>query len=231
MTEEELREIHLPPYISAIDDGVGSVMISYNSWNGVKCHGNSYLINDVLKDELGFDGFVISDWKGINQVNGDFKEAIKTSVNAGVDMAMQPDDYIPFIDLLKQLVNEGQVSMDRIDDAVSRILEVKMRLGLFENPYAEGNGDLIGNVGGYGLSSEDQQMLQAVKNAGIPYTVILLSGRPLDIQDELEDADAFITAWLPGTEGGSGIADVIFGDFEPTGKLSHPGQNHTLMYP
>lgn len=336
ISESELRAIHLPPYISAIDAGVGSVMVSFSSWNGVKCHGNAYLIHDVLKNELGFDGFVISDWNGINQLNGDFKQAIKSAINAGIDMAMQPDNYETFIDLLEQLVNEGQVSMDRIDDAVARILEIKFRLGLFdnpyattaladtvgcaahrevarqavreslvllknndllplpkndvtilvagakandvgamcggwtiswqgglgaitegttilegfqqtigspnvvyssnpgqipvadyavvvvgENPYAEGAGDLNGNIAGFGLSDDDQQMITAVRNAGIPYVVVLLSGRPLDISTELEDANAFIAAWLPGTEGGSGIADVIFGDVEPTGKLSH----------
>jgi beta-glucosidase len=335
--EDELREIHLPPYVSAIEAGVGSVMISFSSWNGAKCHGSSQLINELLKDELGFQGFVLSDWKGIDQVNGDFKMAIKASVNAGIDMAMQPDNYIQFIDLLTQLVNEGQVPMERIDDAVSRILTQKFQLGLFdnpyantdltdtvgcdshrevarqavreslvilkndgllpmsknngkilvagskgndvgalcggwtiswqgslgeitegttvyegiaekvgnenvvftsnpgqipeadyavvvvgENPYAEGSGDIYWTNGsGFILSAQDKAMVQAVKNNGIPMVVLLISGRPLDIRDELDDTEAFIAAWLPGSEGGAGIADILFGDYFPSGKLSH----------
>jgi len=335
ITESELRSVHLPPYISAIDAGVGTVMASYNSWNGVKCHGNKQLLTDVLKTELGFNGFVISDWKGIDQLNGDFKTAIKIGINAGVDMAMQPDNYVPFIQFLTELVNSGDVPMSRIDDAVRRILRIKFQMGLFEhhtadlslkskvgssehrevarqavrkslvllknngilpfskttgniliagakgkdigamcggwsitwqgklgeitegtsiyegvlekigsartlytdnsaqiptadfaivvvgeNPYAESAGD-IATAEKFGLSADDKAMIQAVKTKGIPFVVVLLSGRPLDIQAELTLSNAFVAAWLPGTEGGSGIADVLFGDYVPTGKLSH----------
>ena len=337
ISEEELRDIHLEPYISSIEAGAGSVMASFSSWNGEKCHGHEYLLTDVLKEELQFEGFLLSDWLGIDQLNGDFKAPVTMAVNAGIDMAMQPNNYIQFIDVLKQSVNDGSVSMERIDDAVSRILRIKFRMGLFENPYAdnnmadtvgcnahreiarqavreslvllkndnilpfqkeeddilvagskandigaqcggwsiwwqggngnitegttiydavsqvngsenthftasssnipdadfaivavgenpyaEGAGDLYhSGASGFDLSQEDKNLIQAIEESGIPYVVVLISGRPLDIREELEISDAFLAAWLPGSEGGSGIADVLFGDYEPTGKLSH----------
>ncbi len=337
LPEEELRQIHLPPYKAAIKAGVGSVMASFNSWNGEKCHGRKDLLTDLLKVELGFDGFVVSDWNGINQVDDDFKTAIEKSINAGVDMAMQPNNYTQFITLLTELVNEGKVSQDRIDDAVRRILKVKFQMGLFENstapvtlidsvgcqahrevgrravreslvllknngilplkknnskvlvagfkgndvgamcggwtitwqgqfgkttegttilaglknalgstnvvysnsanslpdadyavvvvgeqPYAESGGDLYRyGSNGFQLSADDKALVSAVKAKNIPMVVILFSGRPLDIRPELNASDAFIAAWLPGSEGGSGIADVLVGDYAPTGKLSH----------
>ncbi len=107
ITEEQLRKVFLPGYIEAIKAGVGSVMVSYSSWNGVKCHANKFLVTDLLKNELKFDGFVVSDWEGVKQCAPDFKEAIKLSVNAGVDMFMEPYKTPEFVNLLKELVNEG----------------------------------------------------------------------------------------------------------------------------
>jgi beta-glucosidase len=134
LTEAQLRAIHIPPFIDAIQKGVGSVMISYSSWNGVKMHGNKYLITDVLKGELGFTGFVVSDWAGINQLSTDYALAVRTSINAGIDMIMVPDNYKTFISTLRAEVNAGRVTTQRIDDAVSRILTKKFELGLFERP-------------------------------------------------------------------------------------------------
>lgn len=335
--EQELREIHLKPYIGAIDAGVGSIMVSFSSWNGIKCHANKYLLSDILKKELGFEGFVVSDWNGINQLDPDFKKAIEQAINAGIDMAMQPNNYKEFIQNLKELVNEGKVSDERIDDAVSRILRVKFEMGLFENyqanldlidtvgcnahrkiareavrksvvllknqgilplskesgkilvagrkakdigvmcggwtiswqgstgaitegttiyegiqdvigderleftdsynlipdadyaivvvgeqPYAESRGDIYpAEPSKFGLSFEEKEMIKAIKGKNIPVVVVLISGRPLDISDELMDSEAFLASWLPGSEGGSGIADILFGDYSPTGKLSH----------
>ncbi len=146
ITEEQLRKRFLPGYIEAIKAGVGSVMVSYSSWNGVKCHVNKFLVTDLLKNELKFDGFVVSDWEGVKQCAPDFKEAIKLSVNAGVDMFMEPYKTPEFINLLKELVNEGEVTQDRIDDAVRRILKVKFTMGLFENPFPiETLQDSLGN--------------------------------------------------------------------------------------
>ncbi|MBE3100818.1 MAG: glycoside hydrolase family 3 C-terminal domain-containing protein [Firmicutes bacterium] len=139
-SEEYLREAYLYPYLSALEVPVGSIMVSFSSWNGVKMHSNLYLINDVLKEELGFEGFVVSDWAGINDidgVSGISEMDIQEGINAGIDMVMVPDDYLGFINMLTELVNEGKVSEARIDDAVRRILTVKFELGLFENPYAD----------------------------------------------------------------------------------------------
>jgi beta-glucosidase-like glycosyl hydrolase len=141
LTEEELRSIHLAPFKAAVDAGVGSVMVSFSSTDlgggPLKTHGDSYLVNEVLKGELGFDGFVISDWQGVDQVSEDYAEAVRTSINAGVDMVMVPSEYRRFIDTLLAEVDSGGVSEERIDDAVSRILTQKFALGLFEQPLAD----------------------------------------------------------------------------------------------
>jgi beta-glucosidase len=137
--EGTLREIHMAGYIDAIEAGVGSIMASYNSWNGEKLHGSGYLLTDVLKNELGFEGFIVSDWKGVDQLDGDYREAIKKAINAGIDMVMVPDQYIVFIGHLLSLVEDGEVSVERIDDAVSRILKQKFLLNLFDEPYTDGS--------------------------------------------------------------------------------------------
>ncbi len=104
VSEKVLREIHLKPYDAAIKAGVGSIMVSYSSWNGVKMHENKYLLTDVLKGEMGFKGFLVSDWAAINQLGPDYKEDIKKSINAGLDMIMVPDKYEEFITDLTELV-------------------------------------------------------------------------------------------------------------------------------
>lgn len=331
--EQTVRQLYLRGYISAINAGVKSVMISYNSISGLKMHGSKYWITDVLKTELGFKGFVVSDWQGIDQLSGDYKTDIEISINAGIDMVMVPNNFKEFIQYLKELVNENKVSIERVDDAVRRILTVKFELGLFEKPYTDrsltatigstahrgiarqcvreslvllknknnflplpkttgriliagkngvdlgnqcggwtiswqgGSGDITlgttvyhairntvssstqvnysydgsiaqsGDIGilvigetpyaeGNGdsqnlsLDAEDLNAINNFKNAGIPYVIILISGRPMIITDVLDDCNAFIAAWLPGTEG-QGIADVLFGDYNFTGKLSH----------
>lgn len=139
-SEAELRAVHLPPFKAAVDRGVGSVMISYSSFNGVKSHANKYLITDVLKRELGFTGFVVSDYSAIDLIDGvkGFSQAeVATSINAGLDMIMVPNEYQKFIELLEAAVNAGQIPMSRIDDAVSRILTKKFEMGLFEVPMAD----------------------------------------------------------------------------------------------
>jgi len=334
--EPTLRRIHLPGYVTAVRAGVGSIMPSYNSWNGVKCSASKRLLTEILKQELGFEGLLISDYNAIDQITKDYKAAIEISVNAGMDMAMAPSRYRQFFNLLKELVNEGQVPMSRIDDAVTRILRVKFAMGLMdkgrsqladrslhktfgspehrqvareavrqslvllknqgktlpiskrvrrihvagkgaddignqcggwtiawqgrsgevttggttilsaiknaaskntqvtfskdgteaagadigvvvigERPYAEGVGDRTDLA----LDKADVEAVTNMKKAGIPVVVILLSGRPMIVNEALELADAFIAAWLPGTEG-QGVADVLFGDYTPTGKLS-----------
>jgi beta-glucosidase len=331
--EATLRAIHLPGYRSAIAAGVGSVMASFSSWNGQKMHGSRYLLTDVLKGELGFQGFVVSDWAGIDQLPGDYASDVETSINAGIDMVMVPDRYPEFVSTLRSLVQSGRVPQSRIDDAVRRILRQKIALGPWEKPYAdrsllaqvgsdahrqlgreavrkslvllknEGrllplskmtrrihvagkNADDLGNqcggwtitwqggsgaitvgttilqgiraavlggasvtysrdgsgadgadVGvvvigetpyaeGYGdrtdlaLPAEDVAAVRAVRAVRVPTVVVLVSGRPLILGSILDEADAIVAAWLPGTEG-AGVADVLFGDFPPTGRLSH----------
>ncbi|HET7623714.1 MAG TPA: glycoside hydrolase family 3 N-terminal domain-containing protein [Verrucomicrobiae bacterium] len=336
--EATLRSVYLPPYIAAIKAGVGSIMVSYSSWNGKKMSENKYLLTDVLKKELGFQGFLVSDWAAIDQLSTDYKTAIDKSINAGMDMVMIPNgpgkknNYIEFIGDLKELIAEGKVPESRIDDAARRILRVKFAMGLFENPRTDSKllseigsaahravarecvreslvllknenhalplskkakriavvgkaADDIGiQCGGWTIGwqshagkvttggttilegirhavakgtdivfSEDGSNVQAadaavvvvgempyaemkgdrsdlrvpakdlalihkVKSAGIPVVTILLSGRPLVLGTALDDSDAFVAAWLPGTEG-DGVADVLFGDFKPRGKL------------
>ena len=339
LDEEELRSKYIKPFKESIKMGVGSIMVSYNSWKGKKLHGHKYLINDVLKKELKFDGIVVSDWAGINELDKDYKTCIIQSINAGIDMNMvpgslNPDDnsYDDFIRLAIESVKEGSIPMERIDDAVSRILKIKKKLGLFDKPIkAPKNTDVVGskkhrdlarksvrkslvllknkgdilplnkdsgkitlvgehadNIGyqsggwtihwqggsgditpgttildafksavadsnsihyskygenllnpdmvvvvvgekpyseGVGdreslhLSDEDIKLLKKVKNSNLPYVVVLISGRPMIINEALAESDAFVAAWLPGTEGG-GISDVIFGDYNFTGRLS-----------
>ncbi len=134
LSEEELRAIHIKPYPPAIEAGVLTVMASFNSWNGDKCHGHKFLLTDVLKNELGFDGYIISDWDGIDYLSEDYFDAVSMGVNAGIDMFMVSEDWRDFIDHIKTHVNNGTISMSRIDDAVRRILAVKFASGLFEKP-------------------------------------------------------------------------------------------------
>ena len=131
--EAALRRIHLPGYVTAIEAGVGSIMPSYSSWNGVRCSASKRLLTEILKEELGFDGFLISDYNAIHQIDpADFKKSIMISINAGMDMAMEPGGYRDFYRNLKELAEEGKVPMSRIDDAVTRILRVKLAMGLMD---------------------------------------------------------------------------------------------------
>lgn len=135
--EAMLRKLHLAPYLDAIKAGARCVMASFSSWGGMKMHANRYLLTDVLKGELGFSGFIVTDWEAINQITPDYYEAVVTSINAGIDMNMVPFDYKKFIHCLTRAVNHGDVSIERIDDAVRRILLVKMEMGLFDQPYSQ----------------------------------------------------------------------------------------------
>ncbi|WP_246510688.1 glycoside hydrolase family 3 N-terminal domain-containing protein [Nonomuraea endophytica] len=140
VSEADLRAIHLPPFVESIRAGVGSVMITYSSWNGVKSHGHQYLITTLLKGELGFTGLVVSDWNGIDQIDGatGFTAAeVRQAVNAGIDMVMVPHEWRAFISMLRAEVQAGRVPMSRIDDANRRILTKKVELGLFERPLTD----------------------------------------------------------------------------------------------
>lgn len=336
LSESELRAIHMAGYVSAIKAGVGTIMPSYSSWNGVKCSGSKRLLTEILKEELKFDGFLISDYDAIDEMPGDYKTQIETSTNAGMDMFMVSAKYRELYTLLLELVRENRVAMSRIDDAVTRILRVKFAMELMdagrsqladrklhasfgsaahrqvarecvratlvllknekrvlpvskklnrihvagksadnignqcggwtiswqgksgnqtsggttilkaiqetvspqtkvaysidganatgadlgivvigETPYAE----FMGDRQSLELSEEDVAVVDKMKQSGMPLLVVLISGRPVIIDKVIDKADAFVAAWLPGTEG-RGVTDVLFGDFKPVGKLS-----------
>src|SRR5215216_4612375 len=301
LSESELRDIHMAGYVSAIKAGVGTIMPSYSSWNGVKCSGSKRLLTEILKEELKFDGFLISDYDAIDEMPGDYKTQIETSANAGMDMFMVSTKYRELYTLLLELVRENRVAMSRIDDAVTRILRVKFAMGLMDAGrshladrklhasfgsaahrqvarecvraslvllknekrvvpvskklnrihVAGKSADDIGNqCGGWTISwqgksgdqtsggttilkaiqetvsvqtkitySKDGAVVEKMKQAGMPLVIVLISGRPLIIEKVIDKADAFVAAWLPGTEG-RGVTDVLFGDFKPVGKLS-----------
>jgi beta-glucosidase len=353
-SRRDFARIDLAPYVPAVrEHRAGSVMPSFSSvdWtdDGVgdplKMHAHRELITGVLKHKIGFDGFVISDWEGIHQIPGDYPTQVRTGVNAGIDMFMEPFSYQDFETTLLAEVAAGNVSRARIDDAVRRILVKKFELGLFEHPFTDrsnidevgsashralarkavaqsqvllknrgralplsgheriyvagSNADDIGNqAGGWtvawqGLSgdtipgttilegirqvapdaqvtfSEDASAPTAGNDVGIvvvgetPYAegfgdvggplwqdngvprepktmrlnaadraavdrvcgsiatcaVVVVSGRPMILSDQLAEMDALVTAWLPGSQG-EGVADVLFGRRPFTGRLS-----------
>ncbi|MFD3498263.1 glycoside hydrolase family 3 N-terminal domain-containing protein [Streptomyces sp. NPDC058676] len=155
VTRQQLETVHLAPYETAVDRGVGTVMPSYSSLDiagdgrgPVKMHARADMLNGVLKGRMGFDGFVISDWAAIDQLPGDYASDVRTSINAGLDMIMVPYAYQDFRATLLDEIEAGRVGEQRIDDAVSRILTQKFRLGLFEKPYADTSGaSRIGSAG------------------------------------------------------------------------------------
>lgn len=330
---QEINDRLLPPYREAVKAGVGSIMASFSSTHGIYMHAHKELITDTLKQSMGFDGIVVTDWRGYSR----FGE--NDIINAGVDMVMAVEgDLIPFQEGLKKGVLNGDVSLERIDDAIRRILRQKFRMGLFENPfpdpsltetvgcvahrekarqavreslvllkndndllplnkhtkkivvvgehannsglqsggwtvawqgvhetyagstnilqgiqdaatgtviydqngngnhydaevaiivvgenpYAEHFGDIGDGSGWYTLTlrEEHQQYINAYADQGMKIVVLLISGRPLVVTRQIEQADAFVAAWLPGSEG-NGIADVLFGDYNFTGRLPH----------
>ncbi len=149
LTDQDL-EPFIRPYSDAISAGARTVMVDLGMVNDIRTHSNYHLITEVLKGQFGFTGIVVSDWNGANNLNADYSIALKTAINAGIDMFMEPDHWKnkDFIGTVINLVNTSQVSHSRIDDAVSRILRVKFEAGLFENPYPNRNFLTNGNFGG-----------------------------------------------------------------------------------
>tara|TARA_R100001086_G_scaffold90604_1_gene44688 strand:- start:89 stop:2665 length:2577 start_codon:yes stop_codon:yes gene_type:complete len=343
-TEQELIDIHAQGYFTALEAGVQTVMSSFSSWQGVKMHGSHVMLTEVLKDRLGFTGFVVGDWNGHGQVPGCTNTDCPQSLNAGLDMYMAPDSWKGLYESTLQHAKDGNIPMERLDDAVRRILRVKLAYGIFdkpapserpgandeslmatpeareiarravreslvllknndnllplsteqtilvigdgadsitkaaggwtlswqgggydnghfpngqsilegiedallpgggtlifdptgesnvdadvviavygENPYAEGIGDI--RTMDFVPNGFDTSKLEAFQDKGVPVVSVFLSGRPLWVNPELNDSDAFVAAWLPGSEG-AGIADVLFQtepDFDFTGRLS-----------
>lgn len=206
ISETTLRDIHLPPYTAGLQQGVGTIMASFSQWNGAHCHSHEYLLTDVLKEEMGFAGFILSDWAGINQVNpADFSAAIADCINAGIDMAMQPHDYIDFQERLRNLVLNGEVPLARIDDAVRRILRIKFRMGLFEHPFApEGLADTVGCPTHRAVAREAvRKSLVLLKNDGL---LPLSKSTPqvLVAGSRANDLGAQCGGWTISWQGGSG---------------------------
>lgn len=345
MSERYFREFYLPPYEAAVDAGALSVMTSFNELDGVPATANHYLLQDLLRDEMGFEGFVVTDYTSINEMvhhgyAADDRDAAKKAVLAGVDMDLQGELYYKY---LVGLVEDGEVPEKVIDDAVRRILEMKARLGLFDDPYlycdaerekeivyseanleaardvarksmvllkndgtlplqkgekiavigelASSTRDLLGSwkaagdwdfmksiadaikecngkanvtyVKGCSPDGEDRggfaaalsaarkadkvvmvigerwdwsgeaasraninipgvqsELLEKIAATGKPVAVVLLNGRPLDLSAESEVASAIVEAWYPGTMGAEAVTDVLFGEYNPSGKLS-----------
>ena len=129
--EQTLKKIHGTPYYSALDACIQTVMASFNSWNGKKVHGDYYLLTEVLKNQMGFDGFVVGDWNGHGQIPGCSNGSCPASLNAGVDMNMVPENWKDLYRNTLRQVRNGEISTERLDDAVRRIISVKQKLGLF----------------------------------------------------------------------------------------------------
>lgn len=152
--EAELRNRYLPPFKAGIDAGAQSVMVGLNSWGDTKLSADSYLITDVLKGELGFKGFAVSDWYAVYEMPGNDYDNAVTAINAGIDMVMLPFDYKPFIEKVTRAVHRGDIREDRIDDAVQRILRAKFALGLFDEPITGGTYDTVGSASHQALARE-----------------------------------------------------------------------------
>jgi beta-glucosidase len=341
ISEAELIAIHAQGYVPAIDEGVLTVMASFSSWNGVKITGNRSLLTDVLKERMGFEGFVVGDWNAHGQIPGCSNESCAEAINAGLDMFMAPDSWRGLYTNTLAQAQSGEIPAARIDDAVRRILRVKFKLGVFDRDRSlEGRTDILGSAdhrtlareavrkslvllknegvlpirpgarvlvageaadsigqasGGWTISwqgtdttnadfpggtsiwagleaaiieaggtaelsadgsfqtrpdvaivvfgekpyaefqgdietldfapEEPLALLRRYKAAGIPTVSVFLSGRPLWANPEINASDAFVAAWLPGTEG-AGVADVLVAGrdgrprFDFTGRLS-----------
>jgi beta-glucosidase len=219
ISEQQLDTIDLPPYQSAVSNKVGSVMISYSSWNGLKDHANHYLITDKLKGTgtdsygtpyLGFQGFVVSDWQAIDQISSDYSYDVRTAINAGIDMVMVPDDYKTFISTLDTEVKAGNIAMSRIDDAVTRILTAKFAAGLFTQPYT--NRSYTPNVGSAAhravARQAERESLVLLKNKGVlplsktgSYTLVVGG-------DHADNLGYQLGGWSITWQGGSGTTTI-----------------------
>lgn len=183
-----LRAVHLPPYRSAIEAGARIVMASFSSTPAGKVHGDRHLLTEVLKGELGFTGFVVSDWGGVDQVTGDYAAAVAQSIVAGIDMVMVPYDAQGFQETVRQGLAAGTITQERIDDAVFRILRVKFEMGLFERPMPPaGRTAAVGSSANRALAREavaGSAVLLATRPGVLPIDVaaetVLLAGRGAD---------------------------------------------------
>jgi len=203
IAESELRATHLAPYEAAVDAGAMSVMASYSSWNGDKLHGHRQLLTDVLKQDLGFQGFVVSDWMGIDQLHDSYDRCVVEAINAGIDMVMVPIDYRRFIDTATRAVEDGAISVARIDDAVRRIIRAKEALGLFTHPDEPPPLTVVGSTEHRRLAAEAaRRSVVLIKNdAGLPVS----PGEPIDVAGvAADDIGLQCGGWTVGWQGASG---------------------------
>lgn len=207
--EATLRALHLPGYVAAIAAGAGSVMASYSGWNGERMSGHRYLLTDVLKGELGFAGFVVSDWASIDDLPGDYPSDVEQSINAGLDMVMVPDKYREFFATLKGLVEAGRVPTARIDDAVRRILRVKFALGLMAEGWSPAaDPALAARFGGAAhreLGREAvRRSLVLLKNDGPALPLAKTAARIHVVGASADDLGRQCGGWTIQWQGGSG---------------------------
>jgi beta-glucosidase len=233
LSEAELRAIHLPPFRAAVQRGVGAVMVSFSGWNGLKMHGNRYLITNVLKGELGFDGFVVSDWNGIDQLDGQpgFTQAeVASAINAGLDMVMAPTGWREFITLLRAAVEAGQVPMSRIDDANRRILARKFALGLFEQPLADrSHAATIGSAAHRALAREAVRKSQVLlKNSGGVLPLAKAGGKIFVAGKNADDIGNQSGGWTLTWQGASG--NTVPGTTILQGIRAAVGSGSTVTY-
>ena len=201
--EAEMRAEHLPPYESAVAAGALSIMASYSSWNGAKLHGHRYLLTDVLKGELGFTGFVISDWMGIDQLDADYDRCVIEAINAGIDMVMAPVEFRRFIDTATRAVEAGAITIDRIDDAVGRVLRAKAALGLFAERQTVPGLTVVGQPDHRRLAAEAaRRSAVLLKNAG---ALPVGADEPIDLAGAAaDDIGLQCGGWTVGWQGGIG---------------------------
>jgi beta-glucosidase len=209
ISEAELRAVHLPPFQAAVQRGVGSIMVSFSSWNGQKLHGHQYLLTTVLKGELGFSGFVVSDWNGVDQIDGATGLSatdVRTAINAGIDMVMVPTAWQTFISLLRTEVQAGRVALSRIDDANRRILAKKFELGLFERPLADRSyASTVGSSAHRTLARQAVAQSQVVlKNAGNVLPIARANNRIFVAGKSADNIGYQSGGWTISWQGGSG---------------------------
>ena len=188
ITEEELRRVHLPPYVAAISNGARNIMVSLSSWQDLKLHAHRYLLTDVLKGELGFAGFVVSDWLAIDYLDDDYYKAVVLGINAGLDMVMVPHEWERFVEALIRAAEAGDVPMERIDDAVRRVLRVKAEMGLFDGVQMES-----ASVAGFGSTEH-----RAVAREAVAKSLVLLEDK--GVLPLRKDAELIYVAGRPAAD-------------------------------
>jgi beta-glucosidase len=208
MTNAQIESMFLPPYKDAVQNGARIIMVSFSSTQeGGKVTGDKHWLTDVLKSQLGFTGFLVSDWGAIDLIDpSDYTAAVKQAINAGIDMAMVPDDWAKFESTLKGLVQNGGVAQTRIDDAVSRILKVKFEMGLFENPMPpSGQADQVGSAANRAVARQAVAESAVLLKAGSKVLPIAKSGQKVLIAGEAaDDIGIALGGWSISWQGSAG---------------------------